>query len=89
MFTIPGNFCTVHGYHWPKPQRTVGHHIHPLGYGGPDTAANVVKICDTGHYNVHTYLDARIARKPLPRVHRKERALAEAGYAAIVKAFGW
>ena len=81
---IPGNFCTVHGYHYPKPLRTVRHHITPLAFGGPDTSANLVLVCDTGHYNIHAYLEWLI--KPFseePKATRKEKALAKRGYDGI------
>jgi hypothetical protein len=54
---LPGNSCSVHRYHWPRPTRTVLHHIWPLGMGGPDVKTNKVQVCDTGHYTIHGLID--------------------------------
>ena len=81
--TIPGNFCTVHGYHWPPPARTVRHHITPLGDGGPDTPENECLVCDTGHYNIHEYYNARKKGLTPPKVTRNERDIAEQGLAGL------
>ena len=84
--TMPGNRCVVHRYHWPVPARTVVHHILPQEYGGPDTPENKVPVCDTGHYNIHAFLDALVrGLKLLPKVTRKEEALARRGYFAYLK----
>jgi hypothetical protein len=61
---LPGNSCTVHRYHWPRPTRTVLHHIWPLGMGGPDASSNKVKTCDTGHYTIHGLLDWLVDNVP-------------------------
>jgi hypothetical protein len=82
--TIPGNHCTVHGYHWPKPMRTVKHHIHPLAHGGPDTKANLVLVCDTGHYNIHDLLAQLMLGLPMFGGTRAERTYAAQGYEAIM-----
>jgi hypothetical protein len=84
-FTLAGNHCTVHGYHRPTPLRTVLHHILPQEYGGPTVAANLVKVCDTGHYNIHACLDALLAGKPMPGGTRREKALARQGLDQIKK----
>lgn len=55
-----GNFCTVHRYHRPVPLRSVQHHIYPKEWGGETKKANLVWVCDTGHYNIHTILDQMI-----------------------------
>jgi hypothetical protein len=78
--------CTVHGEHRPLVLLPHHHHVQPLGMGGPDTADNIVVICPTGHYNVHTVLAALVFGKPLPHASRKELALARAGYTAWVNA---
>lgn len=80
---IAGNFCSVHRYHWPPLTRTVKHHIRPQEFGGPTTSANLVLVCDTGHYNIHAALDALLAGKTPPKVTRGELELARQGYAAI------
>lgn len=78
-----GNFCTVHGYHYPKPLRTVIHHVWPREFGGPDVAANRVQTCDTGHYSIHTLLDQLRKGKPMVGGTRRERELARLGYDRI------
>lgn len=81
--TLLGNYCTVHGYHWPRPVRTVRHHIQPQQYGGPSTKDNLCNVCDTGHYNIHEYIDAMLDNRALPKVTGKERALAIEGLRRI------
>jgi len=82
--TIPGDHCVVHGYHYPKPVRTVKHHIIPLAHGGPDTAENLVDICDTGHYAIHEYLNDSLAGRAWTRtITRADKKLAEQGLAGI------
>ena len=83
IFSIPGNSCVVHGSHWPVPLRTVKHHILPLEFGGPNVASNLVLTCDTGHYNIHTVLNALLKGETPPKSTRKERAYAQQGYDAI------
>jgi len=85
---LPGNQCTVHGYHWPPVRRTVVHHIHPRGMLGPDVAVNRVNICGTGHDTIHTNIHALCLHGPdAPLVGTKaERALALRGYQAWVDA---
>lgn len=81
---VVGNLCTVHGFwHRPQPTRTVKHHILPQEYGGPTTPENLVLVCDTGHYNIHAALDAMIHKKPIPKVTRRELAIARQGYLAM------
>lgn len=80
--TLPGNHCVVHRYHWPPVQRTVRHHVWPLGMGGPDTAANLVNVCDTGHYSIHGALDALMRGEP-PKGTREERRQAGIGFDRI------
>jgi hypothetical protein len=51
--------------------------------GGPDTAANKVPVCDTGHYNIHRLLDDLIHNDgKFTTVYggREERRLALLGY---------
>jgi len=84
--TLAGNSCEVHKYHWPRPLRTVKHHIWPQEYGGPTVPTNLVLVCDTGHYNIHAVLDALLKGTTPPKTHKAEQSLALAGYAAIKKA---
>ena len=78
--TLDGNQCVVHGYHYPTPLRTVVHHVWPKEYGGPDIESNKVKVCDTGHYNIHELLWQLMHGRPMKGGTRKERALAQKGY---------
>lgn len=78
--------CQVHAYHWPRPLRTVVHHIQPLAMGGQDVPANRVPVCDTGHYNVHRLLDVLLHGATPTGGTRKERALARQGYDAWIAA---
>lgn len=82
--TIVGNHCVVHGYHWPKPLRTVKHHIVPEYLGGPDTKDNLVLVCDTGHYNIHRLLDLLRAGKPMEGGTRTERTYAHQGFIGLL-----
>jgi len=45
--------CALHRYHSPIPVSHDLHHVIPRSMGGPDTAANIVSVCPTGHRNVH------------------------------------
>lgn len=74
--TLRGDLCVIHRYHWPKPQRTVRHHCWPKEYGGPDVEENLINLCDTGHYNVHTAIED-LRRGRVPKGTRKELALAQ------------
>jgi hypothetical protein len=49
--------CTVHKRHSPRSHINEIHHVWPRGDGGPDTAANKVTICATGHNNVHDLIN--------------------------------
>lgn len=84
VLTVPGNQCVVHGYHRPRPNRTVKHHIWPQEFGGPTVPANLVLVCDTGHYNIHARIDWLLGKNmPEPKVTRTERRLADQGFKAI------
>jgi hypothetical protein len=72
---LAGDQCVVHGDHRPAVQETVVHHMWPLGMGGPDAAPNKVRICPTGHANVHRAIRAIIDGLP-PKGTRKELELA-------------
>lgn len=84
---LAGNHCTVHHRHYPEPARTVGHHRRPLEYGGTNTPDNIVLICDTGHYNLHAYIDTALWNylhpdtiRALPKLTRSEKPIAAEGY---------
>jgi hypothetical protein len=72
---IPGDECSIHRYHWPPVRETVIHHRWPMGMGGPDKAANLVRICPTGHSSVHRAIRA-IIRGVKPEGTRTELQLA-------------
>jgi len=71
--------CTVHRYHWPKPLRIVNHHVQPLEMGGTDTSDNKVRVCDTGHYNIHRVM-AEINHGFPQSGTKMERFLADVGF---------
>jgi hypothetical protein len=77
--------CTVHGYHYPRPARSVRHHIWPQEFSGPTVEANLVWVCDTGHYTVHAVLDALLAGRRVPRSTRAEQRLALLGFDRITR----
>jgi hypothetical protein len=49
--------CQVHKTHQPRSHVNERHHIHPLGYHGPDVASNIVVVCATGHNSIHQLLE--------------------------------
>jgi hypothetical protein len=77
--------CTVHKFHRPRPLRIVTHHVQPREMGGADTDDNKVRVCDTGHFNIHRIMAVLhkqylgIAKGPVPGT-RAEKALAARGY---------
>ena len=40
------------------------HHVWPLGYHGPDTAANKIKICPNAHSDIHFLMERMLRGKP-------------------------
>jgi hypothetical protein len=40
------------------------HHVWPLGYHGPNTAANKIKICPNAHSDIHYLMEAILRGKP-------------------------
>jgi hypothetical protein len=49
--------------HVPKPAYLQKHHILPLGWGGPTTAANLVEICGTTHDAAHHAMNKMVKAK--------------------------
>jgi HNH endonuclease len=49
--------CTVHRTHSPRSHTNHVHHIMPKEFGGPTLVGNLVVVCPTGHYNIHSLLD--------------------------------
>ena len=82
---LPGDQCAVHRYHWPPVRETERHHVQPLSMGGPDTPANIVKICPTGHANIHVALRDLVHLR-VPKGTREERRLAQVGFTRWVQA---
>ena len=90
--------CQIHLTHSPGIARAGGlftverHHIHPLEFDGPDTAANLIYLCPTSHTAVHELLRLMIkSMNQVPWEIRQhygvaERRVAEDGYARIVAA---
>jgi hypothetical protein len=77
---LAGDQCQVHRYHRPPVRETEVHHIWPLGMGGPDAPGNKVRVCPTGHANIHRALRA-LRKGERPKGTRQEVALARRGYA--------
>lgn len=83
--------CVVHKAHEPKCHEVDVHHIWPQGKGGPDTDANKVPICPTGHRNVHELLEAyeNVGHTPpwltLRHWGEAERDLAARGWVGITE----
>lgn len=81
-----GTTCAVHEHREMVPIEV--HHIHPTGLGGPDIAANKVKLCANAHGSVHLYLDLlRKHNGVVPwstgkRYGKRVRDLARQGYDA-------
>lgn len=82
-----GVTCAVHVHDSPVPLED--HHIHPLGYHGPDTAANKARVCSNAHGDTHYYLEYLLKhngqRPPNWRTWSpRARALAVIGYARVI-----
>ena len=58
------------------------HHIWPLGYHGPDTADNKVKVCPSAHADIHYLMERMFRGKSYSRREygQKVRVLAYIGY---------
>jgi hypothetical protein len=80
-----GITCACHTHRELVPQEV--HHIWPKGMGGPDTAANKVRICSNAHGAIHDFLDKLIkgnGRVPWTVARHYGRAVrryAQQGYA--------
>jgi hypothetical protein len=73
--------CEVHAYHRPQPLRVDVHHIQPRGMGGADVPGNKIRVCPTGHFNIHRLMGSLLKGLPMPRTGTKaERKLAQRGY---------
>lgn len=95
LVTLALHDCEVHLEHRPRIDRAGGkftvekHHIHPLGFDGPDTPDNWIYICPTGHTAVHELLRIWVKTEAKPPweiaryYHPAERHLAEEGFVRI------
>jgi hypothetical protein len=83
--------CEGHTFHRPTSHVNEVHHIRPLGHGGADHPDNKVRLCATGHNNVHRLLDrllstgGKVPGAELRTYARGERKLARDGYDRIVQ----
>lgn len=79
--------CHLHGAgytHRPGYYDVDGHHVWPLGMGGPDVDANLVTTCQTGHANTHRLLALYVKHQgSVPYAIRRTFALAEQAYARL------
>lgn len=80
--------CAAHRHDHLVPVES--HHVHPLGYHGPDTAANRTQVCANAHSDAH-YLLARLLKTGghLPWAEERTygigvRAIAHRGFAAVM-----
>lgn len=82
-----GTSCAAHTHDTTIPQES--HHVWPLGYHGPNTAANRALVCCNAHSDAHYFLEHLLRhggqwpddwRTYGPRV----RAIALSGYAQVM-----
>ena len=61
------------------------HHVWPKCYGGPDTKANLIKICCNAHSDIHYLMELMFRGKPYnPRQYgAKVRHFAWSGYQQV------
>ena len=90
MLTVAGvpkaTTCVITNRHYPQPLRFVVHHIMPQEAGGQTVAENLVQLCDSCHYTIHRLMWYMAHGTTLPKVMRKQLALAQQGYDACVAA---
>lgn len=84
----PKGPCTVHIYHWPPPLRVVTHHVQPTEMGGKDVPENKVRVCDTGHFNIHRCM-ADLYRQTLGTLKGKVRGTGDEKALARMGLAGW
>jgi hypothetical protein len=62
------------------------HHIWPSCYHGPDTAANLVKICPSAHSDIHYLMERLLRGKPVSLIEYglNVRKLAIKGYHQVI-----
>lgn len=79
-----GTECFAHVHRSKVPIED--HHVHPLGYGGPDRKSNKRKGCANAHSDTHYLLEDMLKGR---KVDKREwapgvREVAEAGYRAVI-----
>lgn len=62
----PTGVCTCTPRHSPRLMVIEDHHIEPLSWGGPDVAANKVRVCPNTHYGTHALLNEYVRHKGAP-----------------------
>lgn len=50
--------CRVHKHHSPRSHKNHMHHVLPRSMGGKTEPNNLIPVCPTGHYNIHTLIDS-------------------------------
>ena len=55
------------------------HHVWPLGYHGPDTADNKIKICPNAHADIHYLMERMFRGKPI----------SARDYGTLVRRYAW
>ena len=82
--------CEATRYHRPRPGKPDRHHVEPAALGGPDTADNLVDVCQTCHASIHALLRLYMRRNGKPpwttrrRFPRGVQRLAAAGWFRIL-----
>jgi hypothetical protein len=76
--------------HTPVPLQVELHHLHPrydqVALWGEVRNRTVAPLCRTAHRNLHVFLTALMAGRPLPKVNAHTAALAREGYRLILAA---
>lgn len=89
VYRMPmGKTCAVHRHTSYVPLER--HHVHPVGMGGPNVAANLITVCCNAHYSIHEYIRQLMltgGQKPANWRHygRKVVAYAVQGWTAAGK----
>lgn len=76
--------CRCVAEHRPPVKRTVRHHIHPLGMGGPEAESNIRVLCPTTHSDVHLIIEDFVRNKG-----ERPRKEGETRYAYALAIQGW
>jgi hypothetical protein len=62
------------------------HHVWPIGYHGPNTKANLIKICPNAHSDIHYLMELMLKGKPWRAVEYGPniRQYAKSGYDQVM-----